>query len=286
MFNNKFSKRYKNIPIAKYTASRGNIAARELFTLPEIHKEFEMILIKEGAAELCVDNEVIIAHCGDLIFINPYILHSLTLLPCEKFNYTCICFDLSIISNPLLEKNFEENIFCILHRIKSGSPCNKALRTLFCEVEYALDRPSPYRELAVCGNINLMFALFIQNNFITDSFSPLCDKNFCISIIRYIEKHFRENITSETAAKVLGYNQSYFCRLFRRNFSMCFGEFLNIYRLEKSKRLLENPSFSVTDISYECGFPNPSYFGKLFRKHQGMSPRAYRNAYSTDTVIS
>ena len=83
MYNDKFTSRYENIPIAKFSYLSSNITLHTTFTFPQLHKEFEIILIKEGTANITIDKKEIIAKTNDIIFINPYSLHSLEIPPQE-----------------------------------------------------------------------------------------------------------------------------------------------------------------------------------------------------------
>ncbi|MFQ9573992.1 MAG: helix-turn-helix transcriptional regulator [Roseburia hominis] len=47
-------------------------------------------------------------------------------------------------------------------------------------------------------------------------------------------------------------------------------------RLQNAAHLLRTTDTSITEIAGICGFSDGNYFGDAFRKHYGMSPRAYR----------
>ena len=53
--------------------------------------------------------------------------------------------------------------------------------------------------------------------------------------------------------------------------------FLTEYRLQMSIQLLENTDLSITEICYETGFSNASYYAETFKKFYGLSPREFRN---------
>jgi len=279
MFNNTFTKRYKSIPIARYAYSCGQTTYSNFLTFPELHKEFEMIYIKDGEALLTINSHTYPVQSGDLIFISPYTLHGLELPPQESFSHICYCFDLSLLSTTTLLNDLESNTFTIINHIASDSPHNNALRKCFLEINDAMVTSMPYWELTVRGNLALMFAYFMQHNLTSSAISSSFDRDFCTKVYKHVELHYNEQINSETVARSLDYNQSYFCRLFKKNYLMCFSEFLNMYRIEKSKALLRNPLLSITDITYEVGFTSPSYFTKIFRQQNGISPKAFRDTY-------
>ena len=47
-------------------------------------------------------------------------------------------------------------------------------------------------------------------------------------------------------------------------------------RLQKAQYLLENKALNITEVSQECGFNDPKYFSRLFKKNIGCSPKQYR----------
>lgn len=53
-------------------------------------------------------------------------------------------------------------------------------------------------------------------------------------------------------------------------------EYINSYVMDRAKSILLNSDTSVKEIAYKLGFDDPSYFGKFFKKIQGISPTEYR----------
>lgn len=60
------------------------------------------------------------------------------------------------------------------------------------------------------------------------------------------------------------------------------GEWIDSYVILEAKMLLNNSELSVQEISSRLNFANQSFFGKYFKHHTGMSPRAYRSAMLSD----
>lgn len=281
MYKNTFTERYKNIPIAKWFYPKSRIHSPQFITAPEIHKEFEMIYIANGEALININNQTVIAHKGDLVFISPYMIHSVWVNPQDQFSHICYCFDLSILQLTSLQNDLENSNFYVLHHITADSVHNDVLTKCFFDIGNAIDTEMPYWELTIRGNLCLMFALFMQQNLIIKPLSHTdLDRAFCIKVFKHIEQHYKEQIDSQTVAKALDYNQSYFCRLFKKNYNMCFSNYLNMYRLEKSKILLMNSLLSIIEVTYEVGFSNPSYYTKLFRQQNGISPKEFRKIHS------
>lgn len=65
-------------------------------------------------------------------------------------------------------------------------------------------------------------------------------------------------------------------RSLQKYYGMSPSEYVNKLRINYAANLLSNSNLSVTDICYECGFGNMSWFYELFRDKYGMTPRQFR----------
>lgn len=94
--------------------------------------------------------------------------------------------------------------------------------------------------------------------------------------IRYISKNFSKNLTLDDVANHVHLNPAYFSTLFKQSTGSSFKEYLNMVRVEESKRLLANTDYSIIDIALATGFEDQSYFSKVFKKYTGLTPKQYR----------
>ena len=99
---------------------------------------------------------------------------------------------------------------------------------------------------------------------------------FTAKVLRYINENYSRQITSKEAAEALGYDQSYFCRNFKKNFHACFSDHLNMYRVAVARTMLEEESGSIAQIAAACGFHTPAHFSACFKKYVGILPSAYK----------
>ena len=95
--------------------------------------------------------------------------------------------------------------------------------------------------------------------------------------MKYIHDHYAEDISLQDVADVMGYSDVYFCKLFKQNFGKSFIVYLNEYRIEKAKQLLENPLINIKDICYKSGYRDANYFTRVFKRQTGKTPSEYRN---------
>lgn len=84
------------------------------------------------------------------------------------------------------------------------------------------------------------------------------------------------NLTVEKTALFINSNVTYIYNVLRTEFHTTFFEFVNQYRVERSKEMLNNKFLRVTDVAFECGFNSPQSFNRTFKRMTGMSPTEYR----------
>lgn len=78
----------------------------------------------------------------------------------------------------------------------------------------------------------------------------------------------------------LGISRASLHRHFLSAYGISPGEYILRLRIEKARELLLRSRHSVKSVAYSVGFSDPLYFSKLFKRHIGISPLAYRRAYS------
>ena len=85
-----------------------------------------------------------------------------------------------------------------------------------------------------------------------------------------------ENLTVEQVAASYGITVSHFIRSFKSEYGMTPNEYRLNYRISKAVSLLRMTDLSVQDIAYQCGFDDPFYFSRIFKKRVGITPSKYR----------
>lgn len=68
-------------------------------------------------------------------------------------------------------------------------------------------------------------------------------------------------------------------RFFKTEYGKPFSELRTAMKIEKSKRFLSESDYSVRRIADELGFYDQSYFCKIFKKHEGVSPKEYARKF-------
>lgn len=77
-------------------------------------------------------------------------------------------------------------------------------------------------------------------------------------------------------ADCLCYTSAYICMIYKKVTGMTINDSLNLYRIEKSRKFLENSSMKMAEIAARVGYSNENYFSKVFKKYEGISPKEYQ----------
>ncbi len=106
----------------------------------------------------------------------------------------------------------------------------------------------------------------------TDAVNPLLEK-----IISLVKENYSNPLYSLTDfVRELGMSKATLSRRLKSITDKTPIEILNEYRLNMSKKLLEEGQMSVSDVAYAVGFNDPSYFSRRFKECFGNTPKSVR----------
>ena len=94
--------------------------------------------------------------------------------------------------------------------------------------------------------------------------------------VEYIEANFRRAITLAEIAKATHLSVSRLAHLFKEQIGVTIVDYITDVRIEWAKELLLTTNKSCTEICFESGYNNQSYFTRTFKENVGMTPRHFR----------
>ncbi len=275
MLDDSFRNRYKNVPLAISESTDWNTDAHN-------HVEFEILYFEEGSSTVRVGDKTFLVSDGDIVLVNPMEIHSIIVDKKRPNRQKCICFDCSMLYSKYMSENLQAETTLVTKLIPSSSPYNKRVGELFLKVYNATYKGQISSEsegeiyaMEMQAYLSLLFAYLFKNSLVEKNQSKPKNEDFSRVVVEYVKNHYNEPITSREIAKALSFNQSYFCRNFKKNFGCSFTEYLNSYRLSLSRRMLEERK-SVTQVAFDCGFISSSKFSKCFKKTFGVLPSKYK----------
>lgn len=98
----------------------------------------------------------------------------------------------------------------------------------------------------------------------------------------YLQDHFQDKVALTDAAEMCSMAPFEFSRAFRREQGLTFRDYLIRLRIETAAHQLRSNTISVLEVACSVGFNDPSHFARLFRRHMGVTPTAYRNGMRED----
>ena len=106
------------------------------------------------------------------------------------------------------------------------------------------------------------------------------DKDRLDKIYAFIDEHYQRRIDIQEVADLSHLSKPAFCRYFKKITKLTFTQFVNHYRIDKSKKLLLSGK-NVTETCFSSGFESLSYFNRTFKKITGTNPISFRSRYQT-----
>jgi iron complex transport system substrate-binding protein len=95
-------------------------------------------------------------------------------------------------------------------------------------------------------------------------------------VVRYIEEHYRHNLSLESIAEQFNYSPRYLSSRFKGETGFSLIEYLIRFRIQQAEELLRFTDAPLHAIAEEVGYSDVYYFGRMFRKYNGQSPILFR----------
>lgn len=94
--------------------------------------------------------------------------------------------------------------------------------------------------------------------------------------IRLVSEHHRKERRVDFYADQLFLSPKHFSTVIKKVSGKTAGQWIDEYVVLEAKTLLKYSAMSIQEVAYYMNFPNPSFFGKYFKQHTGMSPSEYK----------
>lgn len=157
------------------------------------------------------------------------------------------------------------------------APAHKDMRSaLFSLLTYG-KMPSPAGELESSCIIDRMLTDILLTDY-TAPFAADSAPQYLNDVLRYLDLHFREEITLQVLSDTFHINAFYLSREFKAYLGVGYREYLIRRRVGYTKDLLRHTEKTVEEIAELAGFPSSSYFISVFKKAEGVTPLQFRKS--------
>jgi YesN/AraC family two-component response regulator len=113
--------------------------------------------------------------------------------------------------------------------------------------------------------------------------SSLEAQRIALKAMAYIHNYYAEPISRSDVAAHVGLSERHLTRCFHQEVGITPITYLNRFRVNQAKALLDSRGKGITEIAMEVGFSSSSYFTRVFREQVGVSPRAYVQSQCVDS---
>lgn len=244
------------------------------------HEEIEIKYVSEGRLTVMIDTNTIVAEEGEIIFINPYEVHSNLYVDGSDGIYDLIMIGLDFfeymgVGGINLRKIFAEKQVSFKNCIKNPR-ATEIIRNLV-QYTYVVDE---YDKLCITGLLMELFAVLFkketkQSDNLVDDENIKFFRSIEPAVIRIRDKYF-EKLSGEELASMCKMSKYHFCRVFKRVMGITPVQYQIECRLRIADILLQNRDMSIQEIASQVGFDDEAYFSRCYKKHRGVSPKTAR----------
>ncbi len=234
---------------------------------PHTHDCTEFFLVTGGRGSFHVGSAVLPVTADDFIIVNGGVPHTETSSLRDPMKYV-------VLGVEGLETQSGPGGYAVLHHFSEQRHAAACMRMLLQEAEAA----QPGYE-AVCHNLlQVLLLLLLRRE--TVMLRPVVpgpkSSRECSLVRRYIDSHFKENLTLDQLAAMANLSKYYLAHAFQKEYGLSPIRYLTRRRIEESRFLLAETDHSLTHIARVLGFSSLSYFSQSFRRIEGVSPKEYR----------
>lgn len=233
------------------------------------HQCSEIFYVVSGHGEFHVEDAVFPVQADQLVIINSNVEHTEACVPQTSMQYIVMGVE---GCNLLLENNDDRRYFTI----DCASVRGEILRYMQLILEEMSTRNPHYG--AVANNLlEIFFVKLLRHKSITMERASTSKSGIqCALVKRYLDNHYKENITLDTLAGITYLNKFFLAYLFKEEYGISPINYLVRRRVAESRYLLAQTDYRISEIASMLGFSSSSYFTQTFTRIEGISPRVYR----------
>ncbi len=256
------------------------------------HDYFEVFYAYSGEIVFQLHDRLFPIKQGDLIIINSTQYHTVHPPPnqatCPTLNAGLLYFMPEVIRAAEGRGEDMEYLMPFLkqdadfpHVITSQTGIPAQIFDLMEQISFELSSASNRARLSVKTYLKMILIKLVNHYAAYQGTDDIFDrKHGSIERLRplfnYLDEHYSEPIPLEEAAALVAMSKSHFLHFFKQVTGLSFVNYLNQFRVARAQALLASTDKSIAEVSQEVGFCDQSYFGQVFRKLLGMTPREYK----------
>jgi len=170
-------------------------------------------------------------------------------------------------------------------KIKPGDKTEWMFLLDIIQKEYT-DAGRNSREI-ICLTLKIIILMYRRNSQSgSEVFESGHKKNLLNEFRKLVNSRFYSLKTAKDYARELNITPNYLNALCQEYFLKTVSEIIQERVILEAKRLLMHTSYSISEIGYNLGFKDNSYFGRYFKKAVGMTPKEFRVSFFTSKSLN
>lgn len=246
------------------------------------HEEVEFVYIREGSMRLLTAGQERIFQKGQGFFINTNVLCSMEdqehcVLDSHLMHSTFLGGHFkSVFETKYLDPVLQNKKLDILELRGASENQKKLLGKLRAASRLQQEPDTEFQTRNVFSEIWLL--LEKETDRLSYSEKPVqpVRQERLQQMLQFIQQNYQKKVNLEEIAASAAVGKRECLRCFQACIQKTPFEYLIEYRIEMSKKLLQNSDLPVLEIAMETGFSSAAYYGKVFKEICGMTPGAYR----------
>ncbi len=259
--------------------------------IPNYHDFFEISYVRHGRATYHLGEHNFTVKPGSIVLVQAGQMHNMETKADEQLKSASIYFTPELVYHPGVnpyERNYllpfffqETHVLPVFDQAE----LDYSVWETILQMHMLLIRPDDYYQLELKNRLCELLVVFLKN--LKQAEKPSNTSTYPIQKVQRLEKvfefihsEFAGPITLEECAEKASMSPAYFCRFFKNVTGLAPIHYLLRYRIEKAKELLVETDTPITDIAFQTGFNNQSYFNRVFYQFTQLQPRQFRKKFS------
>jgi AraC-like DNA-binding protein/mannose-6-phosphate isomerase-like protein (cupin superfamily) len=249
------------------------------------HNAFEICYLMFGKAVVHIgEGRTFLLSTGDVALIPPHTAHCVEFPSGEDHRSAEISFHSEFV-NELIMGQDNGNLLSLFYpngnKLAFSAGDHYEVEHMAREMRNELDRRDANFSLAVKLDLMRLLIFFARRARVADQIPAGAIRDRYVNeIVDYASHNFREDLSLEETAHKFFLDKSVLAREFKRATGRTFTEYVNGRRVLEAKRILRQyPDMRIQDVCEAIGFHNVTYFDRLFRRTERLTPRQFQQHY-------
>ncbi len=248
------------------------------------HNGYEILFFEQATARFMAGTELYAISDGDVVFVQPYTLHTAYELGAGQYKRYYINIVTGFLEQyarrfgieDILKELNEHSFF----RLRTGNDeaLFRRMQERFSSIRRQSEKQSGHWQEIIYAELLLLLSDLHDSLSIPEHKNPhpLEHNNSSLrKTLDFIDQNFLNDITLADLSGNLYLSRCYICRMFRKHTGLTVSQYINRKKTMIAQQILNNEGATITEACYSSGFNHMQYFCKVFEEITGFTPSQY-----------